>query len=181
MVAAEPFDLVLMDIQMPVMDGLTVTRLILSDDRFVKLPILAMTAHAMNGDRHRSLNAGMNDHITKPIDPNWLMAALIRSMPERYRERPATKVEPPNSNSPDPTLQEDSIPDRLPPFDIQAALARQREAQVASQIAARISRSVRECRFRSPAAYRPGENRRRQAACPLTKKRSCNVGSHRLG
>jgi PAS domain S-box-containing protein len=118
-VAAEPFDLILMDIQMPVMDGLTATRLIRSDERFVKLPILAMTAHAMNGDRERSLNAGMNDHITKPIDPNRLTAALIRWMPELHTERSASILEPTNR-----TPQEDGIPDQLPPFDIQSALAR---------------------------------------------------------
>jgi PAS domain S-box-containing protein len=118
-VAAEPFDLVLMDIQMPVMDGLTATRLIRADERFGKLPVLAMTAHAMSGDRDRSLNAGMNDHITKPIDPNRLLAALIRWMPEKSGERPepvATNVKP--------TPAENSLPDQLPPFDIQAALLR---------------------------------------------------------
>ena len=115
----QPFDLVLMDIQMPVMDGLTATKLIRADERFRKLPILAMTAHAMNGDCERSLNAGMNDHITKPIDPNRLTAALIRWMPELHTERSASILEPTNR-----TPQEDGIPDQLPPFDIQSALAR---------------------------------------------------------
>jgi HPt (histidine-containing phosphotransfer) domain-containing protein len=118
-VAAEPFDLVLMDIQMPVMDGLTATRLIRTDDRFVKLPILAMTAHAMNGDRERSLNAGMNDHITKPINPNRLMAALVRWMPEKIGGRPEPQVAPLK-----PAPPEDGLPEQLPPFDIQAALVR---------------------------------------------------------
>jgi CheY-like chemotaxis protein len=81
MVAAQPFDLVLMDIQMPVMDGLTATKLIRADARFRSLPILAMTAHAMSGDRDRSLNAGMNDHITKTISFDELTMSLIQWMP----------------------------------------------------------------------------------------------------
>jgi CheY-like chemotaxis protein len=118
-VAAEPFDLVLMDIQMPVMDGLTATKLIRADDRFSKLPILAMTAHAMSGDRLRSLNAGMNDHITKPIDPNRLLAALIRWMPEKIGKEPEPLVAPVK-----PAAHVDELPGQLPPFDIQAAVAR---------------------------------------------------------
>jgi two-component system sensor histidine kinase/response regulator len=119
MVAAEPFDLVLMDIQMPVMDGFTATGLIRADSRFGKLPILAMTAHAMSGDRERSLTAGMNDHITKPIDPNRLLAALTRWMPEKSDQRP----EPITAHvKPAPT--EEGVPQQLPPFDVQAALLR---------------------------------------------------------
>lgn len=118
-VLTEPFDLVLMDIQMPVMDGLTATKLIRAEGRFGKLPILAMTAHAMGGDRERSLNAGMNDHITKPIDPNKLLGALIRWMPESHRGRPEPQVAPVKSSP-----EEDGLPRQLPPFDLQAALAR---------------------------------------------------------
>ncbi len=72
------FDLVLMDIQMPIMDGLTATREIrnLSKPEIDKLPILAMTANAMDVDYQRSLESGMNDHLTKPIDPIKLRNAL---------------------------------------------------------------------------------------------------------
>jgi CheY-like chemotaxis protein len=77
------FDLVLMDIQMPIMDGLDATRLIRADRRFSKMPIIAMTAHAMTGDRNQSLDAGMNDHLTKPINPDRLTEALLRWMPAR--------------------------------------------------------------------------------------------------
>jgi two-component system sensor histidine kinase/response regulator len=72
------YDLVLMDIQMPELDGLSATRQIRSDKRFESLPILAMTAHAMKGEREKSINAGMNDHITKPIDPHVLYSSVIR-------------------------------------------------------------------------------------------------------
>jgi len=75
------YDLVLMDIQMPEMDGLTAAREIRCDPRHAALPILAMTAHAMTGDRERSLEAGMNDHLTKPIDPEALFDALLKWIP----------------------------------------------------------------------------------------------------
>jgi len=117
--ALEPFDLILMDIQMPVMDGLAATRLIRSDDRIRDLPIIAMTAHAMTGDRERSLIAGMNDHLTKPISPIRLTDALRRWIPEKLAQLPKPM---------DPVglvaVMEESLPDQLLPFNIQAALAR---------------------------------------------------------
>ncbi|MEA3641315.1 MAG: PAS domain S-box protein [Lamprobacter sp.] len=70
------FDAVLMDIQMPIMDGLSATRAIRALPGCECLPILAMTAHAMSGDHEKSIQAGMNDHITKPIDPPQLFARL---------------------------------------------------------------------------------------------------------
>ncbi|WP_051258175.1 ATP-binding protein [Desulfovibrio cuneatus] len=70
------YDLILMDIQMPEMDGLTATRHIRKNPAHATLPIIAMTAHAMVGDYEASLQSGMNDHITKPIDPQVLFATL---------------------------------------------------------------------------------------------------------
>ncbi|MBF0284338.1 MAG: response regulator [Magnetococcales bacterium] len=93
-----PFDLVLMDIQMPEMDGLETTRRILAEERFRELPILAMTAHAMSGDREKSLAVGMRDHLTKPIDPMRLAAALttwIPPHPPGVGRRPEEALSPP--------------------------------------------------------------------------------------
>ncbi len=70
------YDAILMDIQMPEMDGLTATRIIREEIHNQKLPILAMTAHAMKGEYEKSIAAGMNDHITKPIDPTILYTTL---------------------------------------------------------------------------------------------------------
>jgi CheY-like chemotaxis protein len=78
MVRETDYDAVLMDMQMPVMDGIEATRVIRSDPRFQHLPIIAMTANAMAADRERCLKAGMNDHIGKPIDPDELFSVLLR-------------------------------------------------------------------------------------------------------
>ena len=72
------YDVVLMDMQMPVMDGVEATRIIRSNPRFETLPIIAMTANAMASDRMLCLEAGMNDHIAKPIDPDQLFGVLLR-------------------------------------------------------------------------------------------------------
>ena len=75
---SEKFDLVLMDIQMPVMDGLAAAVEIRRDQRFKALPIVAMTAHAMDQDREKSLEVGMNDHLTKPLDIAAMFKCLAR-------------------------------------------------------------------------------------------------------
>jgi two-component system sensor histidine kinase/response regulator len=78
MVAEHEYDLVLMDMQMPVMDGLAATRAIRLKPQFRSLPIIAMTANVMESDREKCTEAGMNDHLAKPIDPEALFAALLR-------------------------------------------------------------------------------------------------------
>jgi len=70
------FDLILMDVQMPVLDGLEATRLIRKEPRWNGLPIVAMTAHAMNGDKERCLEAGMNGYISKPVHPSLLLRTV---------------------------------------------------------------------------------------------------------
>ncbi|MCL2028998.1 MAG: ATP-binding protein [Deltaproteobacteria bacterium] len=76
MLQAGDYELVLMDIQMPEKDGISAAMEIRKMERFKTLPIIAMTAHALSGDRQKSLEAGMNDHITKPIDVKTLYATL---------------------------------------------------------------------------------------------------------
>jgi len=78
MVSEHDYDLVLMDMQMPVMDGITATKVIRSNPRFHDLPIIAMTANAMDTDREMCLQAGMNDHVSKPIDPDAMFATVMK-------------------------------------------------------------------------------------------------------
>jgi two-component system sensor histidine kinase/response regulator len=99
MVGEHEYDVVLMDMQMPVMDGISATRAIRSDPRFQALPIVAMTANAMAQDRENCLQAGMNDHVSKPIDPDALFATLMRWIKPRNTQatQPPARKAPPAS------------------------------------------------------------------------------------
>ncbi len=77
------YDLVLMDVQMPGMDGLTAARAIRAQASGATTPIVAMTAHALDSDRAASLEAGMDDHLTKPFNPAALHAVLLRWIARR--------------------------------------------------------------------------------------------------
>ncbi len=150
------YDIILMDIQMPVMDGYEATRKIrelqlkaqssklkaetdseMSASNLQPLtsiiPIIAMTAHAMAGDEQKSLDAGMNGHVTKPIDPEKLFAALLKWI-KPVAERAAVSQGLPAPGGPPPidppgednqtVLDEDDLPESLPEFDIAAGLQR---------------------------------------------------------
>jgi two-component system, sensor histidine kinase and response regulator len=87
MLSKYSYDLVLMDMQMPVMDGITATREIRKQECFPDLPILAMTANVMAGDIDKCCKAGMNDHIGKPIDPDELFGKLLKWLSPRQTGR----------------------------------------------------------------------------------------------
>ncbi len=79
--SAAPFDLVLMDVQMPDMDGLEATRRIRAEPALAALPVLGMTAHALARDRAQCMDAGMNEVVVKPFDPNELFTVIARWLP----------------------------------------------------------------------------------------------------
>ena len=95
-----PFDMILMDLQMPEMDGYQATARLRSHARFASLPIIAMTAHATMEERQRCMEAGMNDHIAKPIDPAILTDTVGRFFTPSHTatasDRPPTDAAPPS-------------------------------------------------------------------------------------
>ncbi|MBF0165048.1 MAG: response regulator [Magnetococcales bacterium] len=132
-VRRDPFDLVLMDVQMPIMDGYAATRAIRAEVRFKGLPIIAMTANAMSGDREKCIQAGMNDHISKPIHPVTMFATMGRHVSSRARLRESAvaggsvagsggRSEAPLPPSV-PAREEIDLPERLDGVDMKAGLA----------------------------------------------------------
>lgn len=122
--SGELLDGVLMDVQMPIMDGLTATRTIRKDSRFSSLPILAMTANAMSGDRELCLEAGMQDHIAKPIDPTAMFSTMVRwikpSVPQPLPKKGVTDVDKEDAHKGSAPL---TVPE-IPGIDIQDGLRR---------------------------------------------------------
>ena len=118
MLAQRDYQLVLMDMQMPVMDGLTATRHIRANPRWRELPVLAMTANAMASDREQCLAAGMNAHLAKPIDPDELFALLLQWLPVAVEQpvlSPGASVLPPVA---------DAVFPAIAGVDVQAGLRR---------------------------------------------------------
>ena len=126
-VEAGNYEAVLMDVQMPVMDGYTATREIRNLKSEIRnIPIIAMTAHAMAGDEDKSLQAGMNGHVTKPIDPDQLFATLQKWIqPSEKRATTQTSFVSGESSGEDKVVSiEDELPESLPGFDLADGLIR---------------------------------------------------------
>jgi PAS domain S-box-containing protein len=121
-IKARDYDAILMDIQMPVMDGYQATKLIREDPRLSGVPIIAVTAHVMDEDRQKCMDAGMNDYLAKPIDTRKLMATLARWVKPREGrqavggvDREATEVKA--DGGPE-------LPEGIPGIEIKEALER---------------------------------------------------------
>ena len=121
MLASEPerFDAVLMDLQMPEMDGYEATSIIRTRQKNQATPIIAMTAHALQNERQHALDAGMNDYVSKPVDPDRLLATLARWItlgPGQLRIVPPVSIGSADRSG--------EMPDSLPGIDVRGALAR---------------------------------------------------------
>ena len=114
------YDLVLMDLQMPIMGGCEAAAIIRKDREFDGVPIIAMTAHAMNGVREECLAAGMNDYLSKPVDPKKLYAILAN-----WIGPPRQTAAIPDTTQLDPLQGESGtrMPEKLAGFDIELGLA----------------------------------------------------------
>ncbi|MDD2897941.1 MAG: response regulator [Desulfuromonadaceae bacterium] len=112
---ASLFDAILMDIQMPVMDGHEATRIIRQTKSAEELPIIAITAHAMKDEQERCLASGMNGHISKPVDPDELYATLIQWV-KRAENNDTTAITTKDKS--------ESLPATLPGINVTKTLAR---------------------------------------------------------
>jgi signal transduction histidine kinase/DNA-binding response OmpR family regulator len=104
-----PFSLILMDVQMPILDGLEATRIIRNNPRWAEIPIIAMTAHAMNGDRERCLSAGMNEYLSKPVQAVHLLHVVDKFLKSGAPRRENAQTERPAPRGP----MSDSDPDLI--------------------------------------------------------------------
>jgi len=122
-IAKANYELVLMDVQMPVMGGYEATCLIRANENYADLPIIAMTAHAMQGVKDECLAVGMNDYVSKPIDQKQLFSVLAQWIkPGKWDDSAAAKaVQLKQPNTLDP---ENRLPDNLPGLDIESGLKR---------------------------------------------------------
>jgi len=166
-----------MDIQMPIMGGFEATKAIRNDGRFKDLPIIAMTAHAMAGDREKSLEAGMNDHVTKPIDPDELFSALVKWVEPGVRDMPEGRcdLDVPAKK------EEDILSFPLPGIDITSGLSR---VSGNKQLYAKLL-----CKFRSGqetapqeigAAFQSGDKETAARLAHTVKGVSGNLGAEGL-
>lgn len=123
-VRSKTYELVLMDVQMPLMGGYEASRQIRADQRFSELPIIAMTAHAMKGVREECLSVGMNDYLSKPIEPTQLYTMLSTWIKPAEYSSPAFSER--RGKQPHVTL----LPDTLSGFNLPAGLSRLNQNQV---------------------------------------------------
>jgi PAS domain S-box-containing protein len=175
-----PYDLVLMDVQMPEMDGYEATQQIRNPQSAVTnhgIPIIAMTAHAMQGDRERCLEAGMNDYVTKPIAPRALAEALDKWLPKEEGELRNARNDQRDGGATDVSIVES----QAPIFDKAGMMARLMDDEdlartVAEGFLEDTPRQTEALRGYLEAGETPGAERQAHAI----KGASANVGGEAL-
>ncbi|RKX84399.1 MAG: hybrid sensor histidine kinase/response regulator [Spirochaetes bacterium] len=116
---SQKYSLIFMDIQMPIMDGYTTTQEIRKIKKYNNIPIVAMTADAMSGVKEKCLELGMNDMVTKPIDPDKMFGIMVKWIkPMAKSNKPKAMSQKPKAN-----IQEPSIP-KIPGLNVEIALGR---------------------------------------------------------
>mgnify|MGYP003632581141 CR=1 FL=1 len=169
------YDGVLMDCQMPVMDGFEATRLIRADGRFNELPILAMTANAMSGDREDCLAAGMNDHIGKPIDVNQLFASLARWI------KPQQPVAKGVVTAASPALSADDALPQIANLDLNQAIRRMGgNRKLLRKLIGRFADTQADAMTRIRSAFDSGDLDRATREAHTTKGLAGNIGATQL-
>jgi signal transduction histidine kinase/DNA-binding response OmpR family regulator len=123
-VGKKKYDMVLMDIQMPEMDGYDATRKIRKIPEFEKLPIIAMTAHAMKGDREKCLEAGMNDYVSKPIEVDQLLATMRKWLDPLRSPANDSLIPESGETKQEPSTNSYMFPQALPGIQMNTALKR---------------------------------------------------------
>ena len=173
---AGDYHAVLMDIQMPVMDGFEAVKRLRAEERFKGLVVIAMTAHAMAGDREKSIEAGMNDHVTKPIDPDKLFATLDRWITVSAGDRDAAQAEASGG-----TRAADGLPDSLPGIDMADGLRRVAgNRALYAKLLAEFHRDWADARARIEAAVDDGDLETAQRLAHTVKGVGGNVGAKAL-
>nr|WP_255429407.1 PAS domain S-box protein [Ramlibacter albus] len=166
MALAGHYDLVLMDMQMPVMDGIEATRALREQARFANLPILAMTANALARDRDRCLDAGMNDFISKPIEPQQLQRAVRKWLRATVRPRAAA-----------PAVDADGLP-VVPGLDAALGLKRMMgKTALYESMLARYADGQRDVPVQLRAALAAGDTATAQRLAHTSKGVSATIGA----
>jgi CheY-like chemotaxis protein len=175
---SQPFDAVLMDIQMPVMDGFETTEAIRrreAEALSLAVPIIALTAHAMQGDREKSLQCGMSDHLTKPLDPEKLFECLVRWITPK-NDQSLRQVAKRRKRSGRTTTA--AAPTSLPGIDYARALARMGgKHDTFVRLARTFVDQQKDAALRIKTALDKGDTETARAICHSLKGVSGNLGA----